>query len=161
MTGCPVEEHLSAFLDDEVAPPERRSIEEHVADCPDCAALLDSLRAVEALTAELAAEPVTDAEWESAWVAVQARIAPRLAQRLVRLLVPLAAAAVLLLGIGLWMYFAGPGQPTQASVVEPDCLVDRLETAEGYTSMYQEAEVTIITLLPESPEEALSPDDTL
>jgi hypothetical protein len=59
------------------------------------------------------------------------------------------------------MYFAGPGQPTQASVVEPDCLVDRLETAEGYTSMYQEAEVTIITLLPESPEEALSPDDTL
>jgi anti-sigma factor RsiW len=161
MNGCPVEEKLSAFLDDELAPPERRAIEEHLAACPHCAAAVDSLRAVEALSAELAVEPVTEAEWESTWSAVQARIAPRPARRLVRLVVPLAAAAVLFLAVGLTTYLAGPGESTRAHVVEPDCLVDHLETAEGYTSMYQEADVTIITLLPESPEEALSPDDTL
>ena len=118
-------------------------------------------RRAQALAAELTEEPVTREEWDMAWAGIRSRIeSPHSTGLLRRFLVPLAAAAVLLLGLGLWAVLPGRGSAPIAAAM-PDCMVDRLETAEGYTSMYEEADVTIITLLPESPEEALSPDDTL
>jgi len=164
MNGCPKEEMLSALLDGELTAPELEAAEAHLAACPTCATTTACLREAQALSAELTEEPVTREEWDQAWAGILERIdRPRPIGLLRRFLVPLAGAAVLMLALGLWAILPGRGGDPVAVVVDvqADCLVDSLETAEGYTSMYQEADVTIITLLQESPEEAPSPDDTL
>jgi len=162
MNACPKEELLSAHLDGELADAEREAIQTHIAACPTCATTIACLREAQALAAELAEEPVTREEWDMAWIGIQSRIAERPARAgfLRRYLLPLSAAAALLVGLGLWAVLPGRGSDPVA-VALPDCLVDNLETAEGYSSMYEEADVTIITLLPESPEEAPPSDDTL
>jgi anti-sigma factor RsiW len=49
MASCPTSQQLSAFLDGEVEETRRAEIEEHLRDCPACAAELDRLQAVSRL----------------------------------------------------------------------------------------------------------------
>ena len=103
MNGCPKEEMLSALLDGELTAPEEKAVEVHVAACPTCATTIECLREVQALSAELTEEPVTRKEWDQTWAGIVERInRPQPIGLLRRLLVPLASAAVLTLGLGLW-----------------------------------------------------------
>jgi anti-sigma factor RsiW len=177
MSTCPPEEHLSAFLDGELPEAQATAIDAHCRACPACGDALAVLRQVEGLAALLKAEPVADSEWAATWASLAGRIgaAPRASRRAGlwaavvrarRVWVPAAAAAVLALAVGLATYRPNPARPqAHAPAAEPepvgaDCIVESVEPAEGYTSMFQVADVTIITLLPDPMEEAPSSDES-
>ncbi len=64
-------DRLSEYLDGDLPPDERDAIERHLAECPECTALLDELHAVARRAATLA-----DPEPPGAlWAAIEARIA--------------------------------------------------------------------------------------
>ena len=161
MAACPDGERLSAYLDGELRGAEAQAVEAHLADCQACADEVAALRAVDELVAGVEAPAVSDEEWGTAWDAIAARsglAAPRPRRRwtaLRTLLVPVAAAALLAFAVGFWAL-------TSYNVAEAhDCVVEYVETAEGYSSSYyhsDEADVTIITLVPAEAEEATPSD---
>jgi anti-sigma factor RsiW len=66
-------DRLSEYLDGELGPEERAAAERHLAGCPDCAGVLEELRAVVAEARTLPdAAPARDL-----WPGIQARLAPR------------------------------------------------------------------------------------
>jgi len=162
MKKCPAEEKLGAYLDGEL--PEAAAIEAHVRTCKACAEELAAFAEVKRLSEGLAAPEVSSREWAATWSAIADRVAakqpraPGLWEALVRLrrvLVP-AAAAALVVAVGLFALRSdAPASlpPTKA------CVIEYMETAEGYSAMPSysaEGDVTIITLLPAASEEALS-----
>lgn len=162
MNACP-NERLSGYLDGELREDEARAIEAHLATCERCAAELEALRQLAELTAGLSAPRVEEPQWARTWDAVAARVrraAPRRRASgvwpVVRwALVPAAAAALIALAVGFWA--AGPYNEAEAQ----ECVVEYVETVEGYSSSYyhsDEAHITIITLVPAASEEA-SPSD--
>ncbi len=67
-----VRESLSAYLDHELAPGERATVEAHLATCGECASFLDQLAAVDSAVAEL---PLPETSDDSGFAArVRARI---------------------------------------------------------------------------------------
>lgn len=166
MSECP-DELLSGYLDGELSDADARAVEAHLAECPSCAAELEGLRELTALSQHMSAPAVSDAEWAAGWDAISARIAPArkearpsLWKRLGRLryaLVPAAAAALIALAVGVW----GLGPYNEAEAEE--CVVEFVESAEGYSSSYyhsDEADVTIITLVPVDAEETTPSDES-
>jgi anti-sigma factor ChrR (cupin superfamily) len=72
MSAHPTEQ-LSEYVDDELSPRERVRIEAHLSECPECARLVDDLRAVVA-----AARSVEDAPPAAdLWPAIAGRLEPR------------------------------------------------------------------------------------
>ena len=110
---CPDHEILSAFVDGEIPLPWAREIENHVAGCPRCRAVLAGLRATRRLLREESAE-----EWKAPMERVRQRILSQtvpLTRRVPvwrqRLSVPaplamLAAALLVTLGVALAMLIA-------------------------------------------------------
>jgi hypothetical protein len=91
-------ERLSAYLDRELPPGERAAVEAHLAACPECAAFLAELAAVDAASASLPAE-APEGYFESFPGRVRARLEARkraLPARRVPVWTWAAAAAVLL-----------------------------------------------------------------
>lgn len=163
MNECP-NERLSGYLDGELPSAEAAAVEAHVAECPACADELAALRELRGLAAGLAAPPVSEAQWAAAWDGIAGRISPaapaRPRSRLWRVaraaLIPAAAAAVVALAVGFWAF--GPYNEAEA---DDACIVEFVESGEGYSSSYyhsDEAGVTIITLVPVESEEASSGD---
>jgi len=101
-TDHPIES-LSAWLDGEIADPERARIEAHVAECGTCAAVLDDFRRMAVAAAGESPPPVPAdlAARIRSKIAVAAVAAPRPRSRLMTLRFA-AAAAVVVLAIGLW-----------------------------------------------------------
>lgn len=112
-------DRLSEYLDDELSARERAALEQHLAGCDDCRAVLADLRAVTAIAAGAAAAPPA----HDLWPDIAARIgapAPAgvvtLASRRARprfsfTLPQLAAAAVVLMAISasaVWVAIGGP-----------------------------------------------------
>jgi anti-sigma factor RsiW len=124
MTGDPWTGRLSEYVDDELAPAERETLERHLAACAACEAAVAGLRRVKRKAGALAErEPARDL-----WPAIAARIGlasgelevvrvPRVPARRWRftLSVPqLAAAAALLLAVGAggtWLALGVPPRP--------------------------------------------------
>ena len=163
MTQCP-NERLSGYLDGELPSAEAAAVEAHVGECQACADELAALRQLRELAAGLAAPPVSDAQWAAAWDCIARRISPaapaRPRSRLWRLarvaLIPAAAAAVVALAVGFWAF--GPYKEAEA---DDACIVELVESGEGYSSSYyhsHEAGVTIITLVPVESKEVSSGD---
>ena len=103
-----VTEHLSAYLDDDLNPSERRALEAHVGTCAVCAAELDELRRLVAYAGTVASSDVPPPS--DLWPGIEARIArvhqpapaPRdvgAPSRVSLSVAQLAAAAVLLIGV--------------------------------------------------------------
>ena len=169
MSKCPSGERLGAYLDGELADPAAQAVADHLEACPTCAAELDALRELKQLTSDLAVPEVTDDEWVATWQAIAARVTPAAPARhtaglwdTVRLwrlaLVPAAAAALFALAIGVWGMYNVPPQAQAHEVV-----VESVETAAGFTSMYYhstDADVTIITLVPADTLEAAQTDES-
>jgi anti-sigma factor RsiW len=165
MSECPRDELLGAWLDGELPEAEATAIEAHVAECARCADEAAALRELAALTRQLDAPEITDTEWAAAWRGIAARLAPTTrptglwaaARRLRYVLVPAAAAALIALAVGFWVL--GPYNQAEAEEV----VVEYVEAAEGYSSSYyhsDEAEITIITLVPLDAEEETSSDES-
>jgi len=159
MNECP-NERLSGYLDGELPSAEAAAVEAHVAECQACTDELAALRELRELAAGLAAPPVSEAQWAAAWDGIAARVAARPRSRLWRMaraaLIPAAAAAVVALAVGFWAF--GPYNEAEA---DDACIVEFVESGEGYSSSYyhsDEAGVTIITLVPVESEEASSGD---
>lgn len=163
MSTCPSGERLGAYLDGELAEPAAQAVAAHLGSCPACAAELASLRELKALTSNLSVPEVTEEEWMATWQAIAARVVPAAPPRRAagvwsttrrwRLaLLPVAAAALFALAAGVWgLYNAAP------SALAHEVVVESVETAAGYTSMYYhsaDANVTIITLVPPDTQEA-------
>ncbi len=100
---------LSAYLDDELPPPERQAVEQHLADCPLCRRQLAGLRALAGPLAQLeGTAPPADFARRVRRLAQRRRPAEQ--QRSVRLTwfqraepVLVRAAAALLAVAGLWL----------------------------------------------------------
>ncbi len=95
-----VVDRLSEYLDDELVPAERASIEAHLRDCPDCTTRLEELAAVDDLARALPAE-APDGYFTDFSSRVRARVEAKPAQRAPFRLPAwtLAAAAAIALGV--------------------------------------------------------------
>ena len=110
---CPDSEILSAYLDGEIASPLDRAIENHVAACPRCAAVLAGLRATRRVLRDEPAE-----EWKAPMERVRQRILGQTVAMTRRIpiwrrqvsvpapLAVLAAALLVTLGVAVAMLFA-------------------------------------------------------
>ncbi|MFP4057572.1 MAG: anti-sigma factor family protein [Candidatus Brocadiia bacterium] len=186
MNACPPKERLSAFLDGELPAGEAAAVEAHLRACGACARELAALREVETLSRSLEAPPVSEEEWAAAWkgIAEHLRAAPSRAagggllaklRRYRYIWMPAAAAALVALAIGLWTggsdahrerALATQESPTRLEQARgpngsaSEQTIEFVETSEAYTAMFQEGDVTVITLLPVSPEEAAHDHDS-
>lgn len=124
-------ESLGAFLDDELPSPARAVVSAHLAECPECAAELASLRSIAVELARRPAVPVPDSLWgeierkldcaaetssaRSAWFPGTRRFA-------------IAAGIMLAVGIGTsWLLWSGEGAATaKASTVDFSALLDSI-----------------------------------
>ena len=115
-------EQLSEYIDDELTPAARASLEAHLSSCRECSTLLAELRAVVAAARGVAEEPPT---WDL-WPGIARRLAPRSrgpqvvaidarrARRFSFSIPQLAAAsiAVALVSAGaVWFAIRGGGEP--------------------------------------------------
>jgi len=111
---------------DGVAPPE--ALDQHLLDCPDCAGLRVHLRRLlDGLALLHPPEPPADlADRVTARLCLEAR-ARKTARRLrIASLVSLAAAAVLLLAVGLWSWWPVSGQPVTPTTQPGDSVVNQI-----------------------------------
>lgn len=135
----PWTDRLSEYLDDELPPAERAALEEHLASCAHCAAVLADLRRVVQRLASLEDRPPT----RDLWPGIEARIAaagaadeprvlelPTRAQRAprrfsftARQLVAAALALIFLSGGAAWMLRQPAGPRAAAGPVSPDAPV--------------------------------------
>lgn len=112
----PWTDRLSDYLDDELAPAERGTLERHLASCAECRGALADLRAVVERAAALA--PRTPAA--DLWPGVEQRIRQvRPGRRVISFSLPqIAAAAILLMALSgglVWVLRDRPSAPAQAS----------------------------------------------
>jgi len=113
---------LSEYLDDNLAPSERRQLEAHLAACPACSSALDGLRAVVARATRLRtpSEPAEDL-----WPGIESRLQLRQARPALRVapsMAWLAAAATLALACLatiVWLLQAGPAAPRNVAAPGP------------------------------------------
>lgn len=121
-------DRLSDYVDDDMAPRERRALEDHVAGCEACASALADLRRIVAMAGSLGgAPPETDL-----WPGIEARLGERRAvvvpigadreRRRVSFSLPQLAAAVvaaLLIGVSAtWLALDGGGETAGPARVE-------------------------------------------
>src|SRR5262245_48019373 len=99
MIDHPDERLIHDFVDDELSGAEHARVEAHLAACPSCRALADSLVRLreDARRVFGASRPVANDQWGDQWGSIEARIERR---GRARWLSPLAAAAVVALLIG-------------------------------------------------------------
>src|SRR5688500_12250833 len=74
--SCPQAANIHAYHDDELPPAARLAVESHLAECPDCAALLDDLRALSCRIGDAPLPLVTDVPFDryhGAWHEVRQR----------------------------------------------------------------------------------------
>ena len=75
--GAHLDDVLSAYLDDELAPAARREADTHLASCSDCRAELTDVasarHAVRILPVRATARPLVDSDWEPALVSGRRR----------------------------------------------------------------------------------------
>jgi anti-sigma factor RsiW len=135
METCRWTDRLSAYLDDELAPAERATVDRHLTSCPRCALALDDLRMVVAAAAELSdVTPERDL-----WPGIRGRLIPRAGamatdsadpkvvaiqtRRRVAMTIPQLVAAgitVALLGAALvWSFMGAAMVPYPATVATP------------------------------------------
>ena len=190
MSECPVEEELSGLIDGELPPERAAAVQAHLERCPRCAAEAASLREVASLNESLAAPAVSSQEWAAAWSAIAERTVRRAAEQPARrtrlrrgLRWALAAAAAAIIGVGVGIVArSGPGghdspgpQAVAPSTTDPpeDQSVAEAKPREPtvapqgrdieYVSIltyHEEADLTVITVLPLEPEEPTSNGDT-
>lgn len=88
-----LEDALSAYLDDELAPAARREAEAHLAACPACRVELDEVSAVRAAVRALPVHPCPP----DLWAQVVEQVVPRPGRRAVWAAAAAAAAVIALL----------------------------------------------------------------
>ena len=122
---CPDPVILSAFFDNEVSESEKRSIENHLSDCPACRATLELFTdRKDALCAE-SPRPVRDTgeQLQQFWAYVgQQRVQKVSSPRRLRVPVPVAAAAALALALATvlnFVDFRGDKMPNVVLVEAP------------------------------------------
>ena len=102
------EQHLSAYLDNELDAGARAGLEEHLPSCPDCTRQLDQMRRIGSLKAQLEPPEPTDRQWRECWAGVSRRVAEPAPARRARWLkrigvgAGIAAAAIVLLVLLLY-----------------------------------------------------------
>lgn len=137
---------------------ESTALTAHLAGCPRCAAAAESARRFDRLWAETRPESPSQRAWDDLWARVEDRLAadarPVLAVRPMRRLIrfaPLAAAAALILGVGLASWFRtdnGLGREVVRVAPATDTLV---EVAIGQTVLYDiDADRTMVVQSNES-----------
>lgn len=123
MTHTEWTDQFSAYLDDELPAAGRAALEDHLATCVACRAVLDELRAVVAWAPGYAGQDPSRDLWPSVSAAIERRrvvaFPARLAQRFSLAQVAAAAAVVAVLsGGGVWMAMR-PGAEAPVMAVEP------------------------------------------
>ena len=162
MSECPTEEQLGAFVDAELPAEVARVVAAHVASCAACAEAVAAYRRLDAAMREAEAPPVADEEWAAAWAAIGDRTGTTVEREWVPAAADaswrervsrlrwVAAAAVVALAIGLWSHLVPNRNVPEVAVTTP-VVVEYLEPAEGYTSLYTQSEdaaITLITVMP-------------
>lgn len=108
-------EQISAYLDGMLTREEERALQAHLADCPECSALLDELRELSEAVASLQREPPPD----FAEKAVARAAAARRIKSMIRSITAMAAMfCVVLLGVGsIFLFRESPadGRPVASN----------------------------------------------
>lgn len=122
-------DRLSEYLDDELAPDERRAAEAHLAGCADCASVLDELRRVVTRARTLEARPPQ----ADLWPGVAGRL-NRPSMRRFSFTLPQALAAsvaiALLSGAVVWQVLSSPKAPHNGNTPTPAPVVQAFRPAE-------------------------------
>jgi anti-sigma factor RsiW len=156
-------EHLIAYLDDELARPLHEEVARHVARCPECARELKELEAVRALFARWPVpEPGTEAR-ARAWQKLQgARRAPRrrwgtwvwpptsTIRPLIRYALPVAAAALVAVLVTVsWERRADTRVPEEMLAQLP--VLEDMDMLEVYDVLTEWENLEALTTLEEAP----------
>jgi predicted anti-sigma-YlaC factor YlaD len=148
-----IEEQLSAYLDGELLPRERKAVEQHLADCPSCRWHLKTLRQTVQWTSELPTVRVP----RTFTIPVPARPAP--AVRRSRF-VPVLQGATALVALLLFFVVAGDAvltgfQPARVTRPEPQALAvqatNPAEQREGTVASAVVVETVVVEMEVESP----------
>jgi anti-sigma factor RsiW len=109
---CHYSPTLSSYYDGELSPAQAADVEAHLATCDACAAELRALKRISAVTASAA--PVQLSQMGRARILAGLRAGERNRQ-IMAIARPFAAAASVILAVGLPLLFAAPGQSTPSS----------------------------------------------
>lgn len=128
-------ERLNDYLDGDLDPRDHREIESHLRRCEECRSTVDGISAIVRAAGELAPVAPPERIWESVAATLIERksFRPRGSPWRSALLPALAAAAVLVLGVSLWLAMRGPEATTptdQAALAE--LVTQELEAAESH-----------------------------
>jgi len=151
---------LGAFFDDELPDDLREKVAGHLDSCANCRSELADIEQIEQIAREAGGPIVTDDEWEQIWRNVQPALptAPRSRPWLRRAARPgaFAAAALLLISLGLGYILLGPGSIPAG----PAWQVMSLEAGSPDVSIahYYDAaaDVTVIWVVPASTQDGVT-----
>lgn len=157
----PYRESIAALRDgrfDMIEPDQMRAAETHLNDCAACQAVVAGGAAQPEPTLREAIELPTEQAWDAAWDKVDGASSSRTATppRILRFARPwgtLAAAAVVMLMVGLWRVLPGSGSDDWAFQLAgiDEVEIDSLEVSDDSMSMLMSAgdddEITIIWVI--------------
>lgn len=161
-TCSDIEPLLSAYFDDELAPEQRDRVALHLEECGECREILAGIEWVEQVAADAEMPPVDEQQWARVWEGIRAKQDASVAhaagsgairrRKWLRPLTGLAAAAVLLISLGL-VYILNPQND---GGIEPAWDVISYESGSADVSVLHsynaEADMTVIWVLPASGE---------
>jgi anti-sigma factor RsiW len=111
MAECEFRARLMRYHDGELAPSERREMDEHLARCPDCAQELARLQALTRLVTGLPAPDVSGVALAKLHESV-GHVRERVITRICR---PVALAAAMVLAVcAFWLHYAQPSGAVEA-----------------------------------------------
>ena len=116
MSACEHGRRLDAYHDGEMSPEERRRFEVHLRECPACADELERLRALSRILTS-ASRPAVPKETLARVHRRVGRSRDRVPVRLVEALT--AAAAVVLMVCGWWLWRSGPASDVRTQPAAP------------------------------------------
>lgn len=141
-------DRLSAYLDDELSPAERQAVDAHLGVCTACTEELEGLRRVIAAARALPAErPLASDAWPGIRERISASPPTRQPWRLSLSVPQLAAAAALLIAVGMggmWLQLRPDvGQPADVTSPAGDAIAPAVLADESYADVVAELEAAL------------------
>lgn len=137
LASDPYRDRLSDYAEDALSPVDRNEVDEHLAACLDCRALLGELRSLRREARSLPSFEPPESIWQSISAGIEARERSRARQS--HFYTGLATAAALVLGVSLWIAVTAkaPREPGfQENEELADMVTQELLAAESH---YQNA----------------------
>ena len=149
MSNCPeIRPLLGGYFDGELSEAQREQVADHVTRCADCSAELEDFARLDALVRDSAVPQASEEEWAGVWANVRRELpaAPR-PHAWLRAAGPLAAAAVVLIAVGLGIILSQPATVLADQAWEVNDIEPLSPDVAVWHHYDRDADVTVIQVL--------------